>query len=70
MVIKQETIKKYKGRWVALGDDEETVIASGTTIKEALEEALKKGHKEPLVFCVPEKILPFVGRVNGEVQIR
>lgn len=54
--------KKYKGLWVALEDDEVTVIASGKTAKEALEKAKEKNKKEPILFRVPTEILPYVGR--------
>jgi Family of unknown function (DUF5678) len=33
--------QKYKGLWVALKDDEETVVGSGATLKEAIEKAKK-----------------------------
>ena len=35
--------KKYSGQWIALENDEKTVIASGKTPKEAREKAYKKG---------------------------
>jgi len=54
--------KKYKGLWVALKKDEKTVIASGEKIKEVIEKAKKKGYKEPILFKVPEEIIPYVGK--------
>lgn len=59
--------KKYKGLWVALLDDEVTVIGSGKTVKETLKEAQKKGYKEPILFRVPTEILPYVGISNYEI---
>lgn len=53
--------KKYKGLWVALKDDKKTVVASGETVKEVMQKAQKKGFKEPILFHVPTKILPYVG---------
>jgi len=53
--------KKYKGLWVALKDDEVTVIASGKTAKETWEKAQKKGYKMPIMFRVPTEIIPYVG---------
>lgn len=53
--------KKYKGLWVALKDDEKTVIGSGKTVKKAQEEAQKRGYKKPIFFRVPTKIIPYVG---------
>jgi hypothetical protein len=53
--------KKYKGLWVALKKDNKTVIASGQTLKEAVEKAKKKGYKEPILFRVPTEIIPYIG---------
>jgi hypothetical protein len=53
--------KKYKGLWVALKDDEKTVIASGKTLKEAIEKAKKTGYSEPILFRVPARIIPYIG---------
>ena len=39
---------KYKGLWVALKDDEVTVISSGKTLKEAAKKAEEKGFKNPI----------------------
>jgi hypothetical protein len=53
--------KKYKGLWVALLDDEQTVVGSGKTAKEAWEEAQRKGYKKPILTRMPEKLVPYVG---------
>ena len=53
--------KKYKGQWVALLDDEITVVGSGKTLKEARDEAQKKGHKNPIMTHMPERLITFVG---------
>lgn len=53
--------EQYKGRWVALEDDEVTVIASGKTAKEAWGRAQKKGYEKPILFRVPIEIMPYVG---------
>ncbi len=53
--------EKYKGQWVALEDDETTVIASGQTMKEALEEAREQGHAEPIVAFMPRELVSFAG---------
>ncbi len=53
--------KKYKGLWVALKEDEVTVISSGKTTKEARSKARKKGFKEPILMNVPEKLTYFIG---------
>lgn len=53
--------KKYKGFWVALAKDEETVVGSGKSAREALVNAQKKGHKEPILTRMPEEITAYVG---------
>ena len=53
--------KKYKGLWVGLKDDEETVVASGNTINEVMEKANKKGYPQPILYKVPTKLTYFVG---------
>jgi hypothetical protein len=53
--------KKYHGLWVALKDDKKTVIAADKTVKGVMEKAQKKGFKEPILFRVPTKIMPYVG---------
>ena len=54
--------KKYKGLWVGLKSDKKTVVASGRTVMEVMEKSQKKGYKYPILFRVPTKILPYVGR--------
>ena len=56
--------KKYKGLWVALKNDEKTVIASGKTVKETMEEAQRKGFKKPTLFRVPTEVIPYVGSLD------
>ena len=53
--------KRYKGFWVALKDDEKTVIASGKTAKEAWEKAQKKGYKKPILTKMPKELVAYVG---------
>ena len=53
--------KKYKGKWVALKDDEQTVVASGKTLKEVMEKSQRKGLPHPVVTQIPREILPIVG---------
>lgn len=56
-----EIYKKYKGLWVALKNDEKTVVASGKTAKEALNTARDKGFQDPILLRVPTEVLPYVG---------
>ena len=53
--------EKYKGLWVALLDDEQTVVGSGQTLQQALEQAKERGHPNPIFMRVPSEILPYVG---------
>ena len=55
--------KKYKGQWVALLDDEVTVVGSGRTLKEAKEKARQKGCGNPVLTRMPERLTFFAGRV-------
>lgn len=59
--------KKYKGLWVALRDDEESVIAAGKTVRDVMTKAQKKGFKQPLLVHMPVKILPYVGGFSYEI---
>ena len=56
-------LTKYKGKWVALADDEITVLASGKTLKETAQKAERKGYKNPIFYSVPEKLTYFVGKI-------
>ncbi len=53
--------KKYKGLWVALDEKERKVVAFDKEAKKAFEKAQKKGIKVPILFKVPNQILPYVG---------
>lgn len=53
--------EKYKGLWVALLDDEKTVVGSGKTAKAAWEEAQRGGYKKPILTRMPEKLITYVG---------
>ena len=54
-------IKKYKGKWIALTENEKKVITSGKSAKEVLEKAKKEGYETPILFRVPTALLPYVG---------
>ncbi|MEK7632037.1 MAG: DUF5678 domain-containing protein [Patescibacteria group bacterium] len=53
--------QKYKGLWVALQDDEQTVIASGKTAKEAWDKAQMQGHMKPTLTRMPDEMVTYVG---------
>lgn len=54
-------IASYKGKWVALSEDEKRVVSSGKSAKEAPEKAEKKGLESPILFKVPLSFLPYIG---------
>ena len=56
--------KKYKGLWVALKNDEKTVVASGKTVKDVMVKSQRKGYEKPILFRVPTKIIPYIGAFN------
>ena len=53
--------KKYKGLWVALKDDEQTVIAVGKTVDAVMDGAQKKGYKQPILTKMPKRLITYVG---------
>lgn len=54
-------IKRYKGKWIALTEDEKKVVSFGRSAKETLEKAKKRGLETPILFKVPISLLPYVG---------
>ena len=54
-------IKKYKGKWVALTEDEKRVVSFSKSAKKTLKEAKEKGYENPILFKVPLAIFPYVG---------
>ena len=53
--------KKYRGLWVALKDDEQTVVGSGQTAKQAWDEAHRQGYNQPILTRMPDELIPYVG---------
>ena len=51
----------YRGQWVALADDEVTVLAAAATAKEALAASAAKGSPEPILYRVPDSLDTFLG---------
>ena len=47
--------EQYRGKWVALADDEVTVLAADDTLKKAHAEGLKRS-KSPIMYRVPETL--------------
>ncbi len=53
--------KKYNGKWVALKNDEVTVIAHGKTAKEALQKAKETGYSDPILTRIPQRLESYIG---------
>ncbi len=53
--------KQYRGRWVALKDDEQTVVGSGQTAREAWDAAQRNGYEKPILTRMPERLVTYVG---------
>jgi hypothetical protein len=56
-----QLIANYRGQWVALADDEVTVLAAALTAKEALAASTSKGASAPILYRVPDNLDTFVG---------
>jgi hypothetical protein len=50
--------ERYRGQWVALADDETTVLAAAATAKAAHAAALKRSET-PLLYRVPDTLEAF-----------
>jgi Family of unknown function (DUF5678) len=55
--------EKYKGLWVALKDDQQTVIAAGRDLKQVRLEAARKGYADPIFHRVPTDLTYLVGTI-------
>lgn len=55
-----EILKGYEKKWVALSNDEKTVIASGNTLKQAKKHALEKGENHPVLVKVPDSSVSYL----------
>ena len=53
--------KKYRGLWVAFDVDEQTVLGSGKTAKEAISQAKLKTSQTPFLTRMPSEIVSYVG---------
>lgn len=52
---------KYRGQWVALADDELTVLAAAATARDALAASAAKGSPEPILYRVPHTLDALLG---------
>ncbi len=53
-------LEKYSNQWVALSSDESKVVSSGSTAKDAFQEALKLGEESPILTKVPEHYSTYI----------
>ncbi|MER7921824.1 MULTISPECIES: DUF5678 domain-containing protein [unclassified Streptomyces] len=53
--------QKYRGQWVALQQDQVTVIASAGPLTEAMDEAKRLGFESPIMTKVPMELKLLVG---------
>jgi hypothetical protein len=49
----------HRGQWVALADDEVTVLAAAPTAKAALAASASKGSPKPILYRVPDTLDTF-----------
>jgi hypothetical protein len=57
----RELYRKYRGQWVALEQDEVTVVAAASTLKEARQKAREAGYPHPIVTKMPRELTYFAG---------
>ncbi len=60
---------KYKGLWVALDEDNETVVGSGKSAAAALTEARTRGFANAAVTYVPQEVITFAGFGMYEISV-
>jgi hypothetical protein len=53
-----ETLEQYRGKWVAVLNDE--LVGVGESASEATDAALKNGKTDPVVFRVPKQRISFL----------
>jgi hypothetical protein len=50
---------RYRGKWVALSQDETTVIASGNSLPETMKKTSKTKEKQPIYVMVSKTVGSF-----------
>jgi len=58
-----KNFEKYKGLWVAMKEDQKTVVAASETLRETREQAKENGYDDPIFFHVPSEIIPQIGLI-------
>lgn len=61
---------KYRGLWIALDDDRETVVGSGPNPEEAFQQAKANGSEDPVLTYVFAHDGTFIGGFPRELQQR
>ena len=56
-----KNFEKYKGLWVAMKEDQKTVVASGKTLREAKNKAEDNGYRNSIFFRVPLDMMLYIG---------
>lgn len=51
---------EYKGQWIALKEDQTTILSSGDSLKKVIADAKVKGFKDPIVTKIPKEIVPYI----------
>jgi len=46
---------EFINQWIAMSPENRTIVASGLTVREALDEAKKKGIDSPILTKVPSR---------------
>jgi hypothetical protein len=59
--------KKHAGKWLALKQNRQTIIATGMIAKEALNGARRKGVEHPVLTRMPQAMRHFVGTIHRSV---
>lgn len=59
---------KHNGLWVALDEDNETVVGTGATAEAALENAKSKGFANAAITFVPREVIAFAGHHDVPVH--
>jgi len=54
-------LRDYTDCWVALSSDQSRVVGSGSTPKEALQQAQQRGEQNPILMPVPSVSGPYEG---------
>ena len=57
---KGEDLKRYAENWVALSPETKEIISFSSSAKEALEIAISKGEKDPILTLIPKRFDSYI----------